>query len=230
MARRRTFCDRLQECAGYPRLCSDSLQSNPRYTGWSPPQPLTLTEDPQYERDRADFFEGHLGKLFAELRHGIWHTTGPSGYLGIRESGAIEPSTGKRPFTFPQTKNSFALKNGLVSVFDLGSAAEEECVFMSWKWTKFFSHFRPFTVAMELDRATLSATLVPHSACKGSEGENSVWIPWVEAWHRGPVPLLAIKRYLVLPYGRLDSERWLTPSDREHTTLEAWARESLTAV
>ena len=186
---------------------------------------MALRDDPQFERERADFFAGRLGKLFPQLKPGLWHVTGPRGYLGIHETGFIEPSTGKHPHTFPQTENSFALHNGCVSLFDLASATEDECAFMSWKWTTFFSHFRPFTVAFDLNRQLLSPNLLPYSASR-TPGNTTIAIPWVEAWHRGPIPVAAIQRYLVLPHGRPDGEVWLAPGDPDCETLKAWANEA----
>lgn len=181
---------------------------------------MALSDDPQFERDKADFFAGRLGRLFDELKPGVWHVTSPQGYLGIRRSGMIGPSSGMHPMSFPQTSNSYAMMKQYVSLFDLGSAEVDQCLFMSWKWTTFFSHFRPFTVAFELDCERIREALVPNSEARADVAYKKVWIPYVEAWHRGPIPLSAVRRYLVLPSDYRIDELWLNAVDSRHAELE----------
>jgi hypothetical protein len=132
----------------------------------------------------------------------------------------IAPSSGRYAMSFPQTSNSYAMMKQYVSLFDLGSAQADQCLFMSWKWTTFFSRFRPFTVALELDRERIREALVPNSEARAEVGFKKVWIPYVEAWHHGPIPLSAVCRYLVLQSDYRIGELWLNAVDSRHGELE----------
>ncbi len=105
-------------------------------------------------------------------------------------------------------------------MFDLGMATKEQCIECSFKWTPFFSHFQPFSIAMELDRTLVRSDIVANSAARAEVGYTKVWIPHVEAWLRAPVPLAAVRRYLVLPYAKSKDEVWLTADDPRHSELE----------
>jgi hypothetical protein len=181
---------------------------------------MALEDDPHLGDDRASLLGSPLGALFPELRRGVWHCTGPRGYAGIRNSRVIEPSTGKHPYTYPQTEASFARLKGYVSVFDFAVASDAQCFTMNFKWTRFFSHFEPFTAALELDRAKLGSRLIPASVARGPEASDTVWSPWVEAWHEGPIPLTAVRRYLIVPRRRVSESYWLAPEDPRHAELE----------
>lgn len=185
---------------------------------------MSIADDAQYAQDRADLLNSPLGAHFGELKRGIWHCTGPRGYAGIRSSGAIEPSDGRNPYTFPQTANSYARKKCYVSLFDFGAASDSECFSMHFKWTRFFSHFEPFTAVLELDRATLAERLVPASVARQPEAYGTVWIPHVEAWHAGPIPVSAVRRYLMVPNRRIAEATWLSPDDVRHADFERVAQ------
>ena len=182
-------------------------------------RPPLISTDEQTRRDYDNFFEGLIGSLYDELRPGLWHVTGLRGYLGIRETGAIEPSTNRHPQTFPQTANSYALHKGYVSLFDLAAPPLEKLVDFSSRWTSFWHHFSPMSIAMEVTREAVAATLVPNEDALKEVGSTKVFFPWVEAWHIGPIPLSAIRRYLLIPYGNSTQYRWLTADDPQHEEL-----------
>ena len=154
--------------------------------------------DPDFQRDLAYFEQSRIKSLLPHIRRGLWHTTGPRGFAGIRAAGSILPNTGEFPFTFPQTGNSFGFHNGYVSLFDLGSAADEELIDCYWKWTEFFFTHEPYTIAIELDRDRLRERLIPNAVAR-TRGSTTVWIPWVEAWHDGPISLTAAKGFILIP-------------------------------
>jgi hypothetical protein len=56
-----------------------------------------MIHDDEVERDKADFRESYVGRHFRMLRDHVWHTTSPSGLLGILDSGCIKPNRGDLP-------------------------------------------------------------------------------------------------------------------------------------
>ena len=85
-------------------------------------------DDPDFIENVNQFEKSFIAPLFPELRIGLWHTTSLQGYLGIQLSGFIEPNNGNRPFTYPQTENSYGFCKGYICLFDFGAASENECV------------------------------------------------------------------------------------------------------
>lgn len=160
-------------------------------------------EDPQLARDRSDFAASSIAKVFPHLRDGIWHVTSPKGMLAILDSGVILPSSRSRPFTFPQTGNSYGLERGYVCLFDFGVLDEPQYVDFYSRWSTFFFIHRPFTVAVELDRAALGDRLIPNARAHADVGYDKVWIPHVEAWHSGPIQLQTA-RSCILIAGQVD--------------------------
>ena len=142
---------------------------------------MIRNDDPDLIRDRYDLFRSDFSQLFYKIRKGIWHITSLENFIRIQENGFIRPNNGRRPFTFPQSKNSYGLLNDCICLFDLASATENECILCFAKWTKFFYHYFPFTVAFELDRSMISGKLIPNNVAREKIGNSQVWIPWVEA-------------------------------------------------
>ena len=169
--------------------------------------------DPEFQRDLASFRQSRIGSMFAQLEGRIWHTTGVRALLDIRSAGAIEPNRGQFSFTFPQTANSYALAKGYVSLFDFATPTDEQCISFYMKWAGFFSHHKPCTVAIEVAMDRLPGRFIRNDHAKSEVGFNRVWIPWVEAWHDGPIPLSAFNGYLFIPTSRDDQPAWLAADD-----------------
>jgi hypothetical protein len=127
----------------------------------------------------------------------------------IRTSGAIEANRGQLPFTFPQTSNGYGFAKGYVSLFDLATPTDAQCVSMYFKWTSFFSHRKPFTVAIEIARERLPGRFVSNDEARTEVGFEKVWIPWVEAWHDGAIPTSAFNGYLLFPSSINHQVTWI---------------------
>jgi hypothetical protein len=179
--------------------------------------------------DSGEFAHSFITWLYPRLcsGSGLWHTTSRYGYLAIRSQGAILPNPGDRPFTFPQSRNSFGVLNGYVCLFDFAAASEKERLSQLHKWDHFFYRDDEFcTVAIKLDRDRLQDRLVPNRAARESPGDRSrVWIPYVEAWYPGAIPLIAIVRYLFIVHDRIEDSIELTPDDPFHTEIEVVLRD-----
>jgi hypothetical protein len=166
-----------------------------------------MSDDELLERLRKKALESHIdlarvemSKFFSVLRHSIWHTTSPSGLLGILSSGLIRPNRRDLPYSFPQTANSYGFFKGYVCLFDFEVVEEDKCIDIWGLWSVFFFSHKPFTVAIELDRASLGDRLIPNAAAEHEVGIKKVWIPHVEAWHKGSVDLKSTaSRCLLIP-------------------------------
>lgn len=171
------------------------------------------SNDPEFQRDLASFRESWIGELFPRLRGRLWHNTSLQALREIRSTGAIEPNRGQFPFTFPQTGNSYGFAKGYVSLFDFVTPTEEECIHFYMKWAGFFSHHKPYTVAIDIAAHRLPGRLVSNEAARLEVGFKKVWIPWVEAWHDGPIPISAFNGYLLIPASRSEQVAWLADGE-----------------
>jgi hypothetical protein len=154
--------------------------------------------DQELARDRRRFADSSIARIFPILRNGIWHTTGPWAMRSMLATDQIRPNQREFPYSFPQTANSYGFNKGYVCLFDFGVVAEPEYVRFYERWAEFFERQKPFTVAIELDRAALGEKLVPNDVAKREVGYKKVWIPYVEAWHIGPISLASCARQYVL--------------------------------
>jgi hypothetical protein len=166
---------------------------------------LSDPEDSQLARDREAFAASGIAKVFPYLRHGLCHVTSPTSMLAILDSGVILPSNPTRPFTFPQTGNSYGLQKGYVCLFDFGVLDEPQYVDFYSRWSTFFFTHRPFTVVVELARGVLGGRLIPNSRAHAEVGYDKVWIPHVEAWHDGPISLEAVRSCMLIA-GQVDPQ------------------------
>lgn len=164
------------------------------------------------ERGRRDY-----GVVLSLLRGAgsLWHRTSTESLRAILASGHIYPNKGRFPMTYPQSRLCYGRAINAVCLFDFNSASEDEIFWQSIKWGPFVTDQKPATVWIEiprsrLDSSRLSSALdfrggnllyVPVPA--GEEGLFSggkyvpTFIPYIEAWHRGPIAVSAFSRYLV---------------------------------
>jgi hypothetical protein len=134
------------------------------------------------------------------VRNGLWLSTTCEGFLGIVDKGLILPSSLERePFSYPQTKNSYAAFKGYVAVFDFRAATDEQiCDHYDMKWDGFFPMHSGLTIVLRLNRTQLKRKLIPNNRAQEEVGNKKVWIPYVEAWHPEPISVKAVCGALVL--------------------------------
>ncbi|BDU76197.1 hypothetical protein [Mesoterricola sediminis] len=171
-----------------------------------------------------------VGNLMPTLRgHGcLWHRCTVEGLQGIVRAGEIRPAgegTEKSCVTDCQ-----AHRLGAVPLFDFDTPSERE-VYRAAKmgWAGFLNenrqcitiwlrvpvgHLDPTKLVIQGTEATLNNPLVYH---------GFKWIPWVEAWHPGPIAWAHVDQVWAArkPYGGGDYN--MTPLDLADPVPEAQA-------
>lgn len=156
----------------------------------------------QFFENEEEIPDPYRDELIEIVRDGLWHSTTTEGFIGIVESGKILPSsTENKPFSYPQTENSYALLKRYVAVFDFYAATDEQMhEHYHGKWSSFFPLKGP-TIALKLDRDQLKDRLIPNSTAEEEVGIKKMLIPFVEAWYPVPIPLKAVSGALLLRRG-----------------------------
>ncbi len=132
--------------------------------------------------------------LWNALDQRLWHATGLEGLRGILTSGELA-------IAGTRYENSLCRYLNCVSLFDFGpSAVDDWCQFNNWyAW---FGHEQNSRVAiwLEVDRETVAHDLYDagklHRIWK--EHLSKRFIPGVEAGHKGPIRLGALKGALLI--------------------------------
>jgi hypothetical protein len=117
----------------------------------------------------------------------------------ILASGAILPNEGGFPDTYPQSAISYGRRRRLISLWDFQSCSAHKAIEHMPKWREFFTRHQPVTIAIILDRQSIVDQLIPNVRAVVEVGyvTAEVFIPRVEAWHPGPIPLSAVVGYIV---------------------------------
>ena len=137
------------------------------------------------------------GKIMRILRNGLWHRTSVDSLAAIFETGAIVPNDGRFPVTYSQSNDSYGRKIGAVSLFDFASASLAYIEEFEPVWGKFLYDQQP-SILIEISRKVIADRLVPNRAKWEECGTQYAYIPRVEAWCKGEIPIVAFKRYLVI--------------------------------
>lgn len=137
--------------------------------------------------------------LWEALNERLWHATSPKGLKGILEAGKIK--IGQR------YENSLCRHQGYVSLFDFGSTAKD-CSGQYRNWWEWFGHQQESRVAvwLEIDRDAASRKVYNAGKMYGIWQDNlgkggtvpGLFIPGVEAGHKGPVPVDVLKGALLI--------------------------------
>ena len=168
--------------------------------------------DDSLEVEKEVFKNSWLSKKFKLLKKKIFHVTIPSGFIGISNSGYIEPNDGTRKYSFPQTEKSYGLAKGYVCLFDFVTPSEDEIISQFFKWEWFFKIHRPFTLVLELDKESIAPYLIRNQEAKKEIGYSKFWIPYIEAWSIQPIPISAIENYYIVKYSQ---QKFTKVKDRE---------------
>ena len=131
--------------------------------------------------------------LWEAINEWLWHATSIEGLKGILKAGEIK--IGNR------YKNALCLHLGCVSLFDFGPNAKDyDRQFLNW-WGWFgYQQKSRVAVWLEIDREATADKVYDAGEMHGiwKENLNKQFIPGVEAGHKGPIPLRALKSVLLI--------------------------------
>lgn len=138
----------------------------------------------------------------------FWHRTTIANLRAILEHGAIEPNLGQFAVTYPQSNSCYGRQISAVSLFDFDSEPIEG-IYLSHNWPPFLLDCWPVTILICIDRRSLDSEKLilppavrhpnmPHVEPEDGEPYVPCFIPRVEAWHRGPIPVSSFRRYLAI--------------------------------
>jgi hypothetical protein len=132
--------------------------------------------------------------LWAVLDTRLWHATTPTGLESIFTTGEIR-------ITGDRYSNSLCRSLGGICLFDFGPAAEDVTNQFN-NWFGWFGHQQGCRVPiwLEIDRDAVSANLLDAGAARAHSQANrsKMFIPGVEACHRGALPTSAIVSVLMV--------------------------------
>ncbi|WP_165765573.1 hypothetical protein [Burkholderia puraquae] len=173
--------------------------------------------DAQYRNSVAEGRE-RVAHLMPVLRQPdtLWHRTDIAGLKSILADGAIRPNDGTIPsqYTTSEDVGHAGYRFGGVCLFDFHSPALDDVYWAAQHWHQFFSQCHPLTIVFEIarDRLNEAALILQSGKCwmpplyhppRGG-AHYPRWIPYVEAWHRGPISLQDARRILAFRSGSDD--------------------------
>ncbi len=184
------------------------------------------------------------------LRHGVFHVTGVKGWAGIKEAGSILPNDGGRTPMFEKSPRCRGWSLGGVCLFDFESPCIE-LVAKQWELAaryitlhpgepdlteeervqntiRTFSDpdyagvpYRPVFIVQFEDRDALPGPWEYWRSVGDGVCPNDC-VPYVECWHKAPMPLSAATAVHVLRQSaKQREERWRTYGVDESLTLDA---------
>lgn len=164
------------------------------------PKKITTANSVRIEFTSHSFVPMTNQRLLADLQKGeLWHCTRPSAFEMIISDGFIKPNAGPKR---SGTKPSAAQYMCAVPLFDWLAPGWKEVLDRTDIWAYF--SLPPVTMAIGLDPSAVPGELVWYPATRDltSKQETGQLIgspfPFVEVFHRGPIPLTAVTRILAI--------------------------------
>jgi hypothetical protein len=152
----------------------------------------------QHEGDLSFLLESPLKRYLRRFRQSLVHVTGPEGFRGIRERGAILPNDGSFRSTFPQSMNSYSRKRGAVALFDFARPSPRQFVEQFQNVACFFPCHHPATLILLLSREIVGPDLIDYSQAFDEVGPGVTKIPHFEIWHAGSIPFRAVESVILM--------------------------------
>lgn len=141
--------------------------------------------------------------LLPILRGNVFHVTTRSGFQGITKDGFIRNNkSGLFPCSFPQSNRSYARNRAWVSVFDLRAISDDQ---LQTALSNFYflappnTKDNPFFLFLS---ESYHPQLVPWTQARNEEAWREMFIPIVEGFYPGDVPISCISRVVAVKIGR----------------------------
>ncbi|MDY6949667.1 MAG: hypothetical protein SXG53_28655 [Pseudomonadota bacterium] len=141
------------------------------------------------------------GSLYPLVAGSIYHTTSMLHFCGIVESGAIVADAPVR--AHPCVRPGFecqSQRTGTIALFDFRDVDRSCAVSQERHWAPFFCRHEA-RVILRLSASVVAPNLMPSSTPPTAEVDGTrfvpKWIPFVEAWHPGPIAFSAVMAVLL---------------------------------
>lgn len=149
----------------------------------------------------------------------LWHRTSIESLDQILRHGAIEPNDGRFATTYAQSSGSYGKYIGAVCLFDFDTESLQEILDQAFNWSQFLKDRGPLTIMIGIDRGRLNRDDLilagdakhPHYpecptipvvdglfAADGTPLRVPMYIPRVEAWHKGAIRISCCCEYLAI--------------------------------
>jgi hypothetical protein len=146
--------------------------------------------------------------MIPSLRGNVFHLTNHQGLRGITKDGVIwNNKNGEFPYTYPQSARSYARKRGYVSLFDLRTTSDDE---IEKALSNFYFLNPPFAdnnpIFLILSES-LYPELIPWTQARDENAWEEMFIPHVEAFHPGNIPVSYVNRVVSVKIKRARKRR-----------------------
>lgn len=146
-----------------------------------------------------------LERLWTELRatNDLWHTTTLTGLASIISDGVIKPNDGTNPSPRPSSHRSHARQLTAVSLFDFTQAE-----FINDVTQHFLDDYFPERIFIRVKRDRLNPELLLTPDAVMELGHDYLFVPYLEALYRGPIPTNCIGGFACFHFVASDEFLW----------------------
>jgi hypothetical protein len=144
--------------------------------------------------------------LFDLIAGGLYHTTSSQGFRAIAATGAIIADPPVKAFPSTPGRECQAQRIRSIALFDMRSVSRVDAIAQEPNWAQFFfgsfgEPLGPVRVILRLELGEREAQLIANRTPDVVDLPDRPpivprWIPHVEAWHPGPIPLAAVSTVL----------------------------------
>jgi hypothetical protein len=147
--------------------------------------------------ERLPFSYSQLRSSLLPILHGtVFHVTNRTGFDGIIRDGLVRHNhEGNFPYSFPQSTRSYAKARSYVSLFDLRTVSDDQ-IDRALDDFYFLSPFRGKNTIFLFISESLYPALIPWTRARDEDAWKEMFIPHVEAFHPGDIPISHISRVL----------------------------------
>jgi len=149
-------------------------------------------------------------KLFPMLLNNFFHVTGKDAFKKIRESGFINSNKNNAyTYTFPQSRNNYGARNGMVCLIDLRQKSYAEAKnhasdgynFLrprsNWKEVIFLLLDTTFHKDLRL-QARFNSPMVGKNYISMERFNKGTYVPEIECWYPEKITLNKISKVLIV--------------------------------
>lgn len=137
------------------------------------------------------------GEILPLLKGTVFHVTSFRAYQRIFSDRMLKPNIGSQfQYTFPQSEKSYGVKRGYVCLFDLRNKTDEvikDALMKFYFLNPFHNQNKPIFLILS---PTLHLKLIDYTVAKREVGYGEMYIPYVECWYPGSIPLEDIDKII----------------------------------